>query len=162
MIINCSVKVEKCFDLPINEVSFSPYFVTPLLIWRWDVIDLYQVESHILAVNEATMFSFLIPLRKDDGLQKVLLDFTYRLELQLKFYGRPFDSKNLNVLFSKNNDRSLLGSVNNLKEIYQVYQLSRKKNQATLFEMENRANQIPFKTIGYGFPEDKFRELAQG
>jgi hypothetical protein len=115
-----------------------------------------------LFVNNATLFSFVL---KDIDLKNIEYEFKSGVSDALHRAGISFESigkitkENKNIVFAKNTDRRILGSMNNLVSLYQ-YTMSQHRSFDTvnMSEVESKMLKVPFKFLSYKQPVEMLKE----
>lgn len=143
------------------ELTADPPETHPLLQWRIDKIKLANTTANYICVNEATLFSFLLPKlpgRKQLQVQQYFVD---RLQLILEEYFFPPPAlqvfANLPVLYGKTGSRSLISTVNDMRFRYENYYF----DALPLLEAEDRVNDCPTQGPDYRYPVREFLKLRE-
>ncbi len=141
------------------ELTDEPPETHPLLQWRIDKIKLANTTANYICVNEATLFSFLLPKIPDKTLPEVLQYFTNRLLVFLEDYFFPPGAAALldacPVEFGKTTDRKLIASVTDMRFRYEDFYYE----AVPLEEAETRINETPLKRLNYEVPMSGFLNL---
>jgi len=158
----------QCTQKLLDRMAVEPeadIAVIPEFSWHANLI---RVDYHdcVLITHDKTLFSLFVPgvTNADfnhfpemfgNALFKAmrLFDFTQQQIEQMLEEGRD-------VRFSKTSSRSVLGSMNDMKQMldHTVYQHG-KLAHVGMNEIYQLLNHTPFKAIGYRFPEEKMREM---
>ena len=141
------------------ELTAEPPETHPLLQWRIDKIKLANTTANYICVNEATLFSFLLPKLPSKKMPEVLTYFTNRLLVFLEDYFFPPGAAALlsacPVGFGKTTSRKLIASVTDMRFRYEDFYYE----AIPLEEAEDLVNETPLKTLNYGSPIEEFLKL---
>ena len=128
----------------------------PLLRWRIDKTKLGRTTANYICVNEATLFSFLLPALSGKKALYVQQIFVDRLRMSLQEYFFPDPAQRLFdrclVFYGESNSRELVGSINNMRQLYEYHYLE----GLPLQKAEQLINQTPFSDR---FPLEEFLKL---
>jgi hypothetical protein len=143
------------------ELTAEPAETHPLLQWRIDKIKLANTTANYICVNEATLFSFLLPKLPGKKQLQVQQYFVDRLQLILEEYFFPapalqlFD--NLPVLFGKTKCKRMIGTVTDMRFRYDMFYY----DALPLQEAEDRVNDCPTQGPNYRYPIEEFLKLRE-
>jgi len=154
--INLSNQLAKQWKATLSDVTAETH---PLLQWRIDKIRLANTTANYICVNEATLFSFLLPRLPGKKQLQIQQYFVDRLQALLDFYLFPREAfglfDNCPVLFGKTSSRRLIATVTDMRLRYEDhYYLG-----TPLLEAEERVNQTPTQGPNYRYPLDEFLKL---
>lgn len=126
-------------------LTAEPPETHPLLRWRIDKIKLANTTANYICINEATLFSFLLPHLPGKKQLQVQQYFVDRLHMILEELFFPLPAlqlfANLPVLYGKSTDRRLIATVNDMRFRYELqYSM-----ETSLPEAEYRINDCPIK-----------------
>ena len=140
------------------QLTDQPPETHPLLCWRIDKIKLGRTTANYICVNEATLFSFLLPALSGKKALAVQQLFVDRLRMFLQEYFFPSPVRRLfdqcPVFYGKSNSRALVGSVTNMRQLYGDFYVDGRALQ----EAEQRINKTPFSGR---FPVNEFLKLRE-
>lgn len=153
---NLSNQVIKQWKPTLTE---NPPEAHPLLLWRIDKVKLDRTTVNYICVNEATLFSFLLPQLPGEKPLEVQQFFVNRLRVLLDSYFFPSEAlglfDQLAVCYGKTDSRSVIGIVNDMRFQYQIqYEM-----QTELLEAELRVNTTPYQSPNGRFPLEEFLKL---
>jgi len=133
------------------------------ILGDWSATYFYHNDDKVfLFVNNATLFSFtlhgLAPDMLDIEIFAGLIDSLHRANV-------PFDiiekirKESIDIIFVKNTNRRIIGSINNL--IY-MYQFTMKQYpdiySVNMSEVERKMIRVPFKYLSYKFPIEVLKD----
>ncbi len=164
MIIRCTQKLLK--ELRVKPVE--PDVVSEVENWHANLLRIDKRKC-VLFTHDTTLFSFFVPgLRRPDfdhfdvvfgeGLFRTmrLFDFTQDQIEQMLDWSR-------HISYTKTNNRSVLGSMNDLAFHIEYYIADDGGlNTVDFATMHQRINEIPFKAIGYKYPREQLQALLTG
>ncbi len=143
------------------ELTAEPPETHSLLQWRIDKIKLANTTANYICVNEATLFSFLLPRLPGKKQLQIQQYFVNRLLMLLDEFSFPpaafqlFTS--LNVFYGKTKDKSLIGCVTDMRFRYDLYYY----DALPLQEAEKRVNECPTQGPNYRYPIKEFLQLRE-
>ena len=153
-------KLQKFLDIDLTE-QLGPT-TNKLGDWYANLVLTYAGDL-IVFVNEKTLLSVAIPIRKSDNL---LLLFRLRVGNLLRIIGIQSEgidhelSHYNDIQFGKTRSRSVLGSMNDFAFHYQVMaEEAENKADLSLSSAEYKLNQMPCKPIDYRSPSDAVKEV---
>lgn len=164
LIIRCTEKLLKALRIKPHE----PAVVSEIGSWHANLL-LIERRKCVLFTHDMSLFSvFVAGLRQDDftHLDQIFGEAMVRT-LRLCGLGegeiaRMLDWSRHNV-YAKSNNRSVLGSMNDLA--FQIEHRIAADGGLTATDLDDlrfAINGIPFKTIGYGYPRRRLGELLAG
>jgi len=138
------------------KLTVDPAETHPLLQWRIDKIKLANTTANYICVNEATLFSFLLPKLPGKKQSEMLHYFTSRLLVFLEDYFFPLGAAALlddcPIKFGKTTSSKLTASVTNLRLKYdKLYSM-----KISLTDAETMINRTPLKSLNFRYPLEKF------
>jgi len=159
-IIRCTAKLlEEIGSRQLTEPGQSPS------LWDWHA-NLLRIERKklVLFTNDQTLYSFFVRFVK----RPLLSDFieVFRLGLFRNLMGDGFTEQQIeyalrdyrNVMISKTNSRSVLGSMNDLAfQLKCLIEAMGGLDRADLSEVSRRLNRIPMSAIKYHFSIDELK-----
>jgi len=150
-------KVERVDVESIEE--FNPAFV-----WHADLFTLGRAKTNILCVNEATLFSFILPWIRPMTKEKVIPFIIGRIWAILSSFGMPNEEFARNIdppTFVKHVNRQVIGRMTDQKCQYQCYLLEEFARDFTPAEIEMGVNETPFilKNNTYTYPIKDMAEM---
>lgn len=141
------------------ELTAEPPETHPLLQWRIDKIKLANTTANYICVNEATLFSFLLPRLPGKKQLQVQQYFADRLQMIMAIFRFSTEAflllENTPVLFGKTKSKRVIGTVTDMRFRYDVQYCMGTPQQ----EAEVRINQTPTQGPNYRYPMDEFLKL---
>lgn len=132
------------------------------LLGSWSATYFYHNDDKVfLFVNDATLFSFTLRCLTPD-IMKIeimagLIDSLYRVNVPLDIIEK-IRKESDDIVFTKNTNRRIVGSINNLIYLYQCYmQQCKDRYSVNMSDIENKMHQVPFKYLSYKLPIDMLR-----
>jgi hypothetical protein len=164
-LIRCTKKLQKQMGFK-NDTLVQQDPQTSLLgSWHANLINIDR--SHcVLFVNDKTLFNFLIPDVSKEQFRQ--LDTLFRGYLQCILVEEGFDKTTTdNILqeyaeigYSNTNNKSVLGSMNDLGQHYQYYiEEEGGVNSCMIPQIIHELNRMPMCAIAACYPIDALREL---
>ena len=143
------------------ELTAEPPETHPLLQWRIDKIKLANTTANYICVNEATLFSFLLPRLPGKKQLQVQQYFADRLMIILEesFFPPPALQlfANLPVLYGKTKCKRMIGTVTDMRFRYDLFYC----DALPLQEAEKRVNDCPTQGPDYRWPVREFLKLRE-
>jgi len=143
------------------ELTAEPPETHPLLQWRIDKIKLANTTANTICVNEATLFSFLLPKLPGKKQIDIIDYFTSRLLVFLEDYFFPLGAAALldacPVQFGKTTNRTLIASVTKMRLRYEDFYYE----AIPLEEAEDRVNETPLQSLNFKTPMEGFLNLRE-
>lgn len=164
MIIRCTQKLLKELRLKPNE----PAVLSQIGSWHANLLTV-DGQKCVLFTHDMSLFSVLVVgLKPDDfvHMDEIFGEALFRT-LRLCDFGqseiaRMLDWSRHNV-YAKSNNRSVLGSMNDLVfHIEHRIEVDGGLAATDLDDLRIAINGIPFKAIGYGYPRRRLEELLTG
>lgn len=161
-LIHCTQKLLK--ELAVPTVDPTQCLESTEGIGNW-YANLFRVERRkcLLFTNEKTLYSFIVPkvIKKDLGRIREL--FLSNLYYNFQFEEFPVESiaeEYWDIRFAKTANRSVLGSMNELKFMYE-YEVYRYGgiDKVNLLEVNDWLNRSIFGALKYRHPVDVMRAL---
>ena len=142
-------------------LTAEPQETHPLLQWRIDKIKLANTTANYICVNEATLFSFLLPRLPGKKKLQVQQYFVDRLQMILEenFFPAPALQMfaNLPVLYGKTKCKRMIGTVTDMRFRYDLFYCE----ALPLQEAEDRVNDCPTQGPDYRWPFKEFLKLRE-
>ncbi len=143
------------------KLSVEPPETHPLLQWRIDKIKLANTTANYICVNEATLFSFLLPRLPGKKKLQVQQYFVDRLLIILEDFFFPSPAlqlfANLPVLYGKTSCKRMIGTVTDMRFRYDLFYCE----ALPLPEAEERVNDCPTQGPDYRWPIKEFLRLRE-
>ena len=146
-------------SLPEKRVPQSACFEA----WSVDILKITDVGYNVLAMNDATLFAIIIPLKTIKNFDEFLLLFIDRVNTLFAQWGRKIDTANQSALVLMRSDKSLISSMNDAKFIAK----ERAEYDFTLngyvdwAAVEAELNEMPYSRIGYQSPNAMLSKLIR-
>ncbi len=164
-LIRCTQKLQK--EMSLKKASLHTEDPVSSLLGAWHAnLLIFNRRKCVLFVNDKTLFNFIVPGLKKEGFSQLETVFRNILQCVLSEEGFDEQLRNLimeeykNIAFAATNNRSVMGSMNDLAFNYQVQIESHGGiNTVRLPEIITQLNRMPMKTLGYGYPVDALRSL---
>ena len=138
---------------------------TPLCCWHANLI---RTDYHdcVLITHDQTLFSLFVPGVSNADLKHfpdLFGQALFKAMRHSEFTQSQIEhmlEQGRELLVAKTNSRSVLGSMNDMKQMldYTVYQHG-KLAHVGMSDIYQLLNHTPFKAIDYSYPEDKMREM---
>ena len=129
--------------------------------WNLDVISHGRAQLLVLASEECSLFSFLIPTTRERKFERFLSEFRVRLLQLFENVGtRLADRPELNqVTLVGRTDRRIIGSQTDLLFITKAFLSESEKpaSYATLRDIEEHLNAVPMSYLAMGSPLEALR-----
>jgi len=154
--INLSNQLIKQWKPVLTE---NPPETHPLLQWRIDKMKLDRSSANYICVNEATLFSFLLPLLPGKSEIKIQQYFVNRVRSLMQMYFFPpaafkmFDCTS--VLFGKSTCKRMVGSITSMRYMYETQYFM----ETPLPLAEKRVNTSPKQGPNCRYPMGEFLML---
>ena len=143
------------------ELTAEPPETHPLLQWRIDKIKLANTTANYICVNEATLFSFLLPRLPGKKKLQVQQYFVDRLLIILEETFFPPSAlqlfTNLPVFYGKTKCKRMIGTVTDMRFRYDLFY----GEALPLQEAEYRVNDCPTQGPNYRWPIREFLKLRE-
>lgn len=121
-----------------------------------------------LIINKQTKYILILPNVKKDDLKNISLIFKKTLHQQLIHDGINIDFKLIEKIIGEvrlcqtENDRSSIGSLNNILQYFEDWKLDFKSYENISFrELNGLLNSQPNKSLNWLFPKEKMDELLK-
>ena len=117
----------------------------------------------VLMMNDATLWSVIIPASGVTTLPKLLPIFLNQVAEVWGSHGVGFDPLNQSVVFFSRSNRSLIGSMNDaVSQMHFSYRMAREENRPMDWdEMATALNRMPYGALKYDRPLDRMAELLK-
>ncbi|MFV1995940.1 MAG: hypothetical protein ACC661_10940 [Verrucomicrobiales bacterium] len=119
----------------------------------------------VMIMNDATLWSIIVPATGVTTLAKLLSIFLKRVEEVWAAHGVAFDPSNQNVVFFPRSNRSLIGSMNDaVSQMHYRERMAREESRPMDWgAMETDLNEMPYGAMKYDRPRERMAKLlAQG
>jgi len=133
----------------------------PYLDWTANLFRVGHTQ-YIIFTNTVSLFSFVMYGRGIADSDSFIKDFHFFLESYLldsgneKIYEEQIETDNSPIMFARPNDRSVLGSMNQLvKDI----QFEMEIHDLTIDEMTDRILETPMSKLKYSYPKEIFPKM---
>jgi hypothetical protein len=166
--IQCTKKLLD--ELRISNEETGIILDTPSLLGNWHA-NLIRIERRkcVLFTNNATLFSFLVPKLIKVDFQNLKSVFMKQLISNLIYEGleKYVDSVlwecQFNLYFKKTSDRRVLGSMNDMVNLIQMY-LGQDGGleRMNILELNKGINRTPFKANKFHSPIESLRQALTG
>jgi hypothetical protein len=163
--LKCTKKVIDYFNIQDIELFESKEIHELLGNWYLNIFKLER-KTIFIFVNERTLFSFIIFGINKNNYNTLIDKFRYDLEYLLKY--EKIDNKKIefvsnqckDIQITKTNNRSILGTLNNLIEIYKcmIYDEGG-LIYCNLMNIISKINRIPQKKLSWLFSIEKTKEI---
>ena len=129
--------------------------------WSGDILKVSRIGEVAVMMHDASLATIIVPLNGVRSFEMFLLIFLRRVAEMLGSLGRIFDPANQSVVVLRRNNRSLIGSMNNVKELidFTVFDQMEKGVPIDWNEAEHFINHTPFSMIDYEMPMKKLASL---
>ena len=164
-VVRCTSKLLK--ELRIKPTAQIPETIEPIREWHANIVTI-QRRKCILITHTLSLYSFVIYGVKRKELDN--FDDVFRLNLSLNLAADQidnaslfdFENPNIDVVYAKTNNRSVLGSMNDLVYHidYRVWDWEGPGEINSVF-ISQHLNGIPMGAIKYGFPDRQLKSLLQ-
>jgi len=164
-LIRCTKKLQK--EMGLKNDALIQQEPTPSLLGSWHAnLIIIDQSKCILFVNDKTLFNFVIPDVPKEQFRK--LDALFRDFLQCILAEEGFDETTTDKIlqeyaeigFANTNNKSVLGSMNDLAQHYQYYiEEGGGVHSYMIPQIIHRLNSMPMGAIGYRFSIEALREL---
>jgi hypothetical protein len=167
-LIRCTGKIQKEMGLKKSDlIEESPRF-SFLGQWHTNLIYINRRKC-ILFVNDKTLFNFIVPDVSRAEIRKLgdIFRLNFSCVLSAEGYSRELVEKALSeyseIKYGKSNDRSVLGSINDLAFRYEYWIFeSGGVHSAEIPSIIQKLNRMPMKKkVGYIWPADEILKLYQ-
>ena len=166
--IQCTQKALKAFGIIPNEIPEMPN-QTVLGVWHVNLITLWE-NKFLFFINNPTLYA--VPIHVPAPRPKINIGTLFKENLS---YFLKADKVNDSVLqgkiaklepiiFTKTTGRGILGTMNNLKQIMDIYMEREIENSnlVNMLEVQQKLNRIPQRPIGWKYAVEAMREQLQG
>ena len=115
----------------------------------------------VMMMNDATLWSIIIPATGVTTLAKLLPVFLQRVGEVWASHDAEFDPSNQNVVFFSRSNRSLIGSMNDaVSQMHFSERMAREENRPMDWnEMETYLNRMPYGAMKYDRPLERMAKL---
>jgi len=165
MIFSCTKKVldkikkYKIIEPDKVEINFYNWYVDAIVLER---------KTYFLFTNSITLFSFFVYGGTKKELQNIEQIFATKLTEQIEKeigtenqYVKNVFQKNQMYKFTKTNSRSVLGSMNDIKENIKVQLWHKGKLKYTYDLINSLLNNFPVGALKYATPNQKMKEMLE-
>ncbi len=164
-LIRCTKKLQKEMGLKAADLAKQESTTGLLGAWHANLL-LIDRRKCVLFVNDKTLFNFIIPGVKKEQLRK--LDDYFRNCLQCILADEAFNEtirdqimqEYATIGFANTNNRSVMGSMNDLAFNYKVYiQKEGGVKSCMLPKIIHQLNRMPMKALDYGYSIESLQSL---
>ncbi len=162
-IIRCTQKLLKELSMEMED----DVVVLPSASWHANLLR-YDRRKCLLFTHDTTLFSVFVPgvVKKDfSDLPDIFGQALFKTMLRLNFSQQEIESileRVRDIRFGRTNNRSVLGSMNDIKQMIDLFVYdSGGLKHTNLYEMIRQINEMPFKAIGYRFPIEAMHRLCK-
>ena len=164
-LIKCTKKLQKEIGLKAAALSTSEPAFSYLAGWHANLIFIHRRKC-ILFVNDKTLFSFIIPDVSRTQIKELSGLFASHLACILaeEDFSAPVREKILgeyaNIEYASTNNKSVLGSMNDLAYHYQEYILSEGGvHSSSIPGIIKQLNRMPMGALNYTLPIEALKKL---
>jgi len=158
--LHCTNKLVENLRIPISDQK-KIYIESFLLDWTATYFWFKDTRVYLF-VNNKTLFSFIA---KEIILSTLKLDITagiidslHKENISIENI-TPVISKINDIIFVKNTNRIILGSINQIVYFYQYnLNISEDIDNVNITEIERKVNRVPFKYLSYIYPVDVMKD----
>ena len=132
--------------------------------WSGELLKVHGAGHAVVMMHDASLATIIVPLKGVRSFEMFLPIFLPRVAEMLGSVGRIFDPANQNVVVLRRNNRSLIGSMNNVKELidFTMFDQIEKGVPIDWNKAEHFINHTPFSLIDYEMPTEKLASLIAG
>ena len=166
-LIRCTKKLQKEMGLKAAALSTSEPAFSHLAGWHANLIFIHRRKC-VLFVNDKTLFSFIIPDVSRALLKELSRLFASHLACVLadEDFSAPVREKILgeyaNIEYANTNNKSVLGSMNDLAYHYQSYILSEGGvHSCGIPSIIKQLNRMPMGALNYALPIEALKKLYE-
>jgi len=160
-ILRCTSKLLK--ELRIKPIEQAPEEIDQIREWHANIITV-QRKKCLIITHSKSLYSFVIYGIKRRELENFNQEFSKHLLLNL--FADQIDGSKLignkneiNLVYAKTNNRSVLGSMNDIaNQIERIVSGSKEINSRLI---NRRLNRIPMGALNYGFPDRELKNLLK-
>ena len=164
--IRCTAKVQKEMGLKKSDLSEGSPQLSRLGQWHCNLIHIDRRKC-ILFANDKTLFNFIVPGVPRAEIRELgdLFGLNFRCVLTAEGFGGESVDRILEeyseIQYGKSNDRSVLGSINDMAFHYEHWMLDGGGvHSAEVPAIIQKMNRVPMKKgVGYIWPAREFRKL---
>lgn len=167
LLIRCTAKLQKEMGLRPRDLFLGDVLNSTMGPWHANLIYINRRKS-VLFINDRTLFNFLapdIPRWKIKRLGELFLDYLHPVLAQEGFPARLREriaAEYTGVAFAKAQDRSVLGSMNDLAFHYQRHILSAGGvHSAVVPGIISQLNHMPMGAIQYAYPVEALKAIYE-
>ena len=149
------------FNCTISWPDQKPVQGQAMDAWSGDLLKVSRIGEVAVMMHDASLATIIIPLKGVRHFEVFLPIFLRRISEMLGSRGRIFDPTNQNVVVLRRNNRSLIGSMNNVKELidFTMFDQMEKGEPIDWNKAEHFINHTPFSLIDYELPGEKLAAL---
>ena len=127
--------------------------------WSGDILKVSRAGGVAVMMHDASLATIVVPLKDIRRFEEFLSKFLRNVAELWELHGATFDAANQNVLVLRRNNRSLIGSLNNAKQLIEFTITDQMEaGQAIDWnEAQQLTNETPFTVIDSDSP---FKRLA--
>ena len=166
--IQCTQKIFKAFGIVPNEIP-EKLNQTTLGVWCVNLITLWE-NDFLFFINNPTLY--VVPVHVVGSISQINIGMLFKENL-LHFLKADEENDSIvqgkiaelaPIIFTKTTDRGTLGTMNNLKQIMDVYMEREieKSSSVNMLEIQQKLNRIPQRPIGWKYAVEAMREQLLG
>jgi len=159
----------RCTQKLLKELPMEPsedVTVLPAACWHANLLRIDRRKC-LLFTHDSTLFSLFVPgVAKPDfrHLPDMFGQALFRTMRQFDFSQPQIESmldRSRNVQVGRTNNRSVLGSMNDMKQMIEFAVFDNGGlGETDIFDLIRMLNHTSYKAIGYNFPVEKMQELT--
>ena len=161
MIIYASQSFVKRLGCSVSWPDQKPVQGQAMAGWSGDLLKLYRIGEVAVMMHDASLATLIVPMKGVRGFEAFLPIFLRRVSDTLGSLGGMFDPANQSVVVLRRNNRSLIGSMNNVKELIDFTMCDQMEKGVPIDwnTAEHFINHTPFSLIDYEMPIKKLASL---
>ena len=148
----CAVSLPK--DKPVQTPSIDG--------WSGDLLKVPRAGQVAVMMHDASLGTLIVPLKGVRRFEEFLPLFLQRVVELWEAVGATFDPANQQVMILRRTNRSLIGSLNNAKELigFTAFDQMERGEPIDWNEAQGLINGTPFSAIDYDLPLEKLATLV--
>ena len=152
--------VEK-FGCAVSLAKDKPAQTQSIDAWSCDLLKVPRVGQLAVMMHDASLATLIVPLKGVRRFEEFLPLFLQRVAELWEAVGATFDPANQQVMILRRNNRRLIGSLNNAKELigFTIFDQMERGEPINWHEAEQLINGTPFSAIDYDLPLEKLATL---
>ena len=154
--------IEK-FGCLISWPSDKPAQGQAMDAWSGDLLKVSRAGQVAVLMHDASLATLIVPLKDVRRFEEFLRMFLRSVAELWEQHGATFDAANQNVLVLRRNNRSLIGSLNNAKQLieFSVADQMEASHAIDWNEAQQLINETPFTVIDYDSPLKRLASLLR-